>query len=415
MYRLFRRRAVFHILLLLAGLVLVQSAAISVDTQNAPISAPPPLPLAPEISWSNYIFSFKFLAEIFIVSSPLTSYIDTILSIYHKQSAQGFSLDLCGIMLVASILRVAFYFGEPFEFSLLLQAVLMIGVQIVVLGLGLYYRAAAPEYAYNGPDGRRKSISEIVYNLRPQRSVSVLRPSPSLTNISNNTANNSNNTTNDDLIGVARDYTARLLPLLKKASRGFRTIDFSGYGTRPLNLWQWTAPATYWQFLTCFTLALFVLHFLLAWSWCYIQFLGFLGLLIEAVLPLPQILTNAELQSVQGFRLSLMASWLAGDLSKLTYFKYGAGEGLAFQFVVCTLIRLALDLFVGLQFLFYSFVLPLFVDETKDSVTELNTIEVKRFGFTNATHNVGNINTTTNANNITVNTKTRQRSHSIKL
>lgn len=104
-----------------------------------------------------------------------------------------------------------------------------------------------------------------------------------------------------------------------------------------------------------------------------------------------------------------MASWLAGDLSKLTYFKYGAGEGLAFQFVVCTLIRLALDLFVGLQFLFYSFILPLFTDKTKDSVAELNTFEVKRFGFADASRKAGNI------NNITVNTKTRQRSHSIKL
>ncbi|KAF5135707.1 hypothetical protein DV495_000455 [Geotrichum candidum] len=209
----------------------------------------------------------------------------------------------------------------------------MIGVQIVVLGLGLYYRAAAPEFTYSGPEGRRKSISEIVYNLRPQRSVSVLRPNPALpdpSNSSSSTATNSN-TTKDDVLASLKDYATRFLPLLKKASRGFRSIDFSGYGTRPLNLWQWTVPATYWQFLALFTLGLFVLHFLLAWSWYYIQLLGFLGLLIEAVLPLPQILTNAELQSVQGFRLSLMASWLAGDLSKLTYFKYGAGEGLAFH------------------------------------------------------------------------------------
>ena len=413
MYRLIRRRAMSHIVLVLVGLVLVNSAAISVDTQKAAIPAPPP-PLQPTvIPWSDYIFSFKFLAEIFIVSSPLTSYIDTILSIYHKQSAQGFSLDLCGIMLVASLLRVAFYFGEPFEFSLLLQAVLMIGVQIVVLGLGLYYRAAAPEFTYSGPEGRRKSISEIVYNLRPQRSVSVLRPNPALPDPSNSSSSSStatnSNTTKDDVLASLKNYATRFLPLLKKASRGFRSIDFSGYGTRPLNLWQWTVPATYWQFLALFTLGLFVLHFLLAWSWYYIQLLGFLGLLIEAVLPLPQILTNAELQSVQGFRLSLMASWLAGDLSKLTYFKYGAGEGLAFQFVVCTLIRLALDLFVGLQFLFYSFILPLFTDKTKDSVAELNTFEVKRFGFADASRKAGNI------NNITVNTKTRQRSHSIKL
>lgn len=407
------RQILCCILLFLACLTSVQTAAISVDDQKLSIPAPPTPPSVsapPPVSWSSYIFSFKFLAEIFIVSSPLTSYLDTILSIYNKQSAQGFSLDLCGIMLVASLLRVAFYFGEPFEFSLLLQAVLMIGVQIIVLWLGLFYRVA-PEYAYSGPDGRRKSISEIVHNLRPQRSVSVLRPSPSLSNI-NNLNNNNSNQNDDGFVGPLKDYTARLLPLMKKASRGFRTIDISGYGTRPLNLWQWASPATYWQFLVLFTLVLVVLHFLLAWSWLYIQLLGFLGLLIEAVLPLPQILTNAELQSVQGFRLSLMASWLAGDISKLTYFKYGAGEGLAFQFVVCTLIRLALDLFVGLQFVFYSFVLPFFADAEKDPVSELNMVEIKRIGFSDAAHSGGNINS--NNNSLPVNTKTRQRSHSIK-
>lgn len=40
-----------------------------------------------------------------LISSPLTSYADQILSIHRNRSSMGFSLDIPLIMLVASILK----------------------------------------------------------------------------------------------------------------------------------------------------------------------------------------------------------------------------------------------------------------------------------------------------------------------
>lgn len=350
--------------------------------------------------WYYQVISWQFICGLFLMTSPITSYGDTVYTIWKSKSSAGFSLDLSGIMLVSSILRVAFYFGEPYEASLLWQAVIMIAIQLVLLAVALQYRPGKsahtmaddvdffrppigsfpnidsnsinnnnrggsggtsildrdPSKTHASPNGpRRKSVSEIIHNLRPAKSVSVLRGVPE-------TFNNSPSS------GISPHVlSSRIVPLARKVSRAIRTSSSSnviltytpsGYGTRPFNLWQWNDDIVYWQFLFLLSVALFLLHLVLGtWCWTYIQLLGLVGLMIEAVLPVPQILTNIELQSVQGFRLSLMASWLAGDVSKLTYFRYGT-ENLAPQFVICTVLRLGLDLFVGVQYVFYGMILP---------------------------------------------------------
>ncbi|KAJ5741750.1 hypothetical protein N7533_011159 [Penicillium manginii] len=76
-------------------------------------------------------------APIFLVTSPLTSYLDQILSIHRNRSSAGFSLDIPLIMLVASILKVFYWFGEYYSAALLAQAVVMIFTQGILLKVAL--------------------------------------------------------------------------------------------------------------------------------------------------------------------------------------------------------------------------------------------------------------------------------------
>jgi hypothetical protein len=50
-------------------------------------------------------FITNYVAPVFIIVSPLTSYADQIYSIHRTRSSAGFSLDIPLIMLVASMLR----------------------------------------------------------------------------------------------------------------------------------------------------------------------------------------------------------------------------------------------------------------------------------------------------------------------
>jgi hypothetical protein len=78
-----------------------------------------------------------------IAISPITSYGDQIYSMHRARSSAGFSLDIPLIMLLASILKVFYWFGSHFSTSLLVQAVLMIVVHLLCLHVALTHRPVA--------------------------------------------------------------------------------------------------------------------------------------------------------------------------------------------------------------------------------------------------------------------------------
>ncbi|KAJ5948995.1 hypothetical protein N7454_002302 [Penicillium verhagenii] len=87
--------------------------------------------------------AIEYAAPFFLISSPLTSYLDQILSIHRSRSSAGFSLDIPLIMLVASILKVFYWFGEYYSKALLSQAVVMVIVQSALLKVALDNRPAS--------------------------------------------------------------------------------------------------------------------------------------------------------------------------------------------------------------------------------------------------------------------------------
>jgi hypothetical protein len=78
-----------------------------------------------------------YIAPLFIVVSPLTSYADQTYAIHRTKSSAGFSLDIPLIMLVASILKIFYYPGAQFDTSLLIQAFIMIAIQLILLKVAL--------------------------------------------------------------------------------------------------------------------------------------------------------------------------------------------------------------------------------------------------------------------------------------
>lgn len=84
----------------------------------------------------------------------------------------------------------------------------------------------------------------------------------------------------------------------------------------------------------------------------YSAFIGYLGLAIEATLPLPQILVNRRTKSCKGFRLSVLVNWLAGDFMKLLWF-FTASSEIPWPFKLCGMFQACCDSFLGVQYLMY--------------------------------------------------------------
>ncbi|KAJ4293373.1 hypothetical protein N0V90_008656 [Kalmusia sp. IMI 367209] len=95
------------------------------------------------------------IAPIFIATSPITSYADQIYSIHRTRSSAGFSLDIPLIMLVASILKVYYWFGAHFSTSLLIQALLMINVHLLLLHVALSNRQPPSHLPFQPASAKR--------------------------------------------------------------------------------------------------------------------------------------------------------------------------------------------------------------------------------------------------------------------
>ncbi|TVY40121.1 PQ-loop repeat-containing protein [Lachnellula subtilissima] len=235
-------------------------------------------------------FITGIVAPLFIIISPITSYADQTYAIHRAKSSAGFSLDIPLIMLVASILRVFYYPGAKFDTSLLIQSFIMIAIQLVLLKVALDHRP--------GPSSKGGDAATPFAGSR------------------------------EGELGVSRPY----------------------------NFWQWRSPKPYWQFLLYLFISLIAFELVLSPMPSLYAFysaaIGYIGLSVEATLPLPQIISNYKSRSCKGFRISVLVSWLAGDFMKMFWF-FTATSEIPWAFKLCGIFQMCCDSFLGVQYWVY--------------------------------------------------------------
>jgi solute carrier family 66, member 2 len=94
------------------------------------------------------------------------------------------------------------------------------------------------------------------------------------------------------------------------------------------------------------------LQLLIGRSPIYVTILGFVGLGIEATLPIPQFISHYRNKSVAGFRPSVIIAWLLGDMFKTSYFFFGDAN-VTWQFKACAVVQISFDLGIAVQFCLY--------------------------------------------------------------
>lgn len=84
----------------------------------------------------------------------------------------------------------------------------------------------------------------------------------------------------------------------------------------------------------------------------YTNLLGVAGLTVEAFLPVPQILANQRSHSCKGFRVSVLGSWLLGDVMKMSYLFY-TKDVIPPAFKFCAIFQAMCDMYLGVQYLMF--------------------------------------------------------------
>ncbi|KAK5627205.1 hypothetical protein RRF57_002920 [Xylaria bambusicola] len=113
---------------------------------------------------------------------------------------------------------------------------------------------------------------------------------------------------------------------------------------------------SYWQFLLYMFVTLMALELLIAPFESiyptYSSLIGYVGLSVEATLPLPQLYANAQSKSCKGFRFSVLASWIIGDSMKMFWF-FTATTEIPLAFKLCGIFQAVCDALIGVQYFIY--------------------------------------------------------------
>lgn len=75
------------------------------------------------------------IASVAIIAGGVLPYVPQYLSIKRTRNSEGFSTTVCLTLLIASILRILFWFGRHFELPLLIQSFIMSGVMLSLVKL----------------------------------------------------------------------------------------------------------------------------------------------------------------------------------------------------------------------------------------------------------------------------------------
>ena len=210
-----------------------------------------------------YIQLLTFGSEMAMVFGGVMPYIPQYLQIQSKQTTQGFSLYVCLALLMANTLRIIYWFGNHFETPLLIQSILMNLTMFAMIHLCV--------------------------------------------KISN------------------KEYFAE-----KRKGRHFTDFD-------PDYFWRWTDFLSYLEFIATVALlgwppgphthllsvilpsGCLLMYFLIDFPW-FVESVGFVAVLTEAMLGVPQFYRNFKNKSTYGMSLPMVIMWTCGDIFKTTYF-----------------------------------------------------------------------------------------------
>ncbi|KAM9814654.1 solute carrier family 66 member 2 [Syngnathus typhle] len=217
----------------------------------------------------------SWLASCLMVIGGALPYVPQYQEIQRSSNTEGFSTRVCLVLLIANILRIFFWIGKQFEFTLLLQSVVMILTMFAMLHLCCFVQ-------------------------------------------------NSN----------------------RVSTKQHRITDLDLH-----YFWKWNAFEDYLLF--CFGLSVLcaVVTIILLDSAVFVEMLGSLAVMFEAMLGLPQLMQNFQNRSTKGMSVKMVLLWMAGDVFKTSYFLINQSPS---QFWVCGSVQILIDVAILLQVLFYS-------------------------------------------------------------
>lgn len=326
------------------------------------------------LPYLEYLPDIQKCANFIITFTPLYTYGSTCYFIHKNKTSVGFSIDICATMLMASLLRIFYYVISPYEVTLLRQSLIMVGIQFLLLKVALFYRP----HNYDPELLTPMPLFVLELNNRLPRRLSAY----SFQLHQDYFTDNSYIRSWLRILGDGFEFVSSYATVTFFHALNF----FDVFYQRPFWFWQWKQEIVYWKFIGGFAAFFGTLTVVFSWSTFYGNFIGILGLFIESLLPLPQILLLNRLGSIRDFKSILLLSWLCGDLTKISYLLYGTND-VSKNFIAAGLFQMTLDLIIVWQYVHY-WRLDSAADSAAASIASSGLFELADLPKSSGSHNV---------------------------
>jgi uncharacterized protein with PQ loop repeat len=306
--------------------------------------------------------TIKWFFDLILIFGPNIAFVLQIIQFRSSKSNEGFSKKITLFFLLANIFRIFFWYGKRFEYTLLLQSIISILMQLFLLNECLNLSSKNQNII-----GEIKSINvdnkdyidEIdLYCYENQVNDEVIKFKQSFNNHGNSfnfqTINeNENNYSSTNLFNL-KELKKNILDIFTSRNNMFEKISKKeGFIDifNPKMFWNWPLMIDYILFLVFLVIFLIISNIVFGYeNDIYIESLGYISIFFESLSGIPQIFQNFQNKSTKNLSFYMIALWLTGDSLKTLYFLH---LRFPLQFLICGLIQMILDSVIIFQINFY--------------------------------------------------------------
>ena len=220
----------------------------------------------------------EMLLDSFMAFGPSVNYLFQVYKFNNTKSSKGFSRYLCLVTILSHTLKVFFWFSEKFKYTLLVQSILVIIIQLYLVYLCIKFKEKEPSYDEINNEINNENLNE-----------------------NNNEINNENNSPNPNNTKMKR-----------KLNNLKNVFDYK-------LMWKWDDTFEYYIFYFLIVALLSISHLFFS-NYDYYSFsIGFVSMFLEVLCSFPQIIELYNTKNQRNISKVMVLMWLMGNSIKVYY------------------------------------------------------------------------------------------------
>ena len=226
------------------------------------------LPIAEtNFDWYHYflIYAREILMDLFMTFGPSLNYLFQVKKFKKTHSSKGFSNSVCLVTVLSHTLKIFFWFGKKFKYTLLIQSILVIIMQLYLIYLVIKFKEDTNDEI---------TISEPQTKSKKEKIKKIIR---------------------EDLLNWSETLNRKLI-------------------------WKWNNVIEYYKFY------FFIISILIAFSISlgiknviYINIIGAISIIMEILCSLPQIIEMKKSKNQRNISKIMVLMWFSGNILKIYY------------------------------------------------------------------------------------------------